>query len=241
MQLVSIESSLSPVTRSVVVEPVCFSSAGRVCAVDVCSEGIRTSTQSAEALAEVLPILLCGEESATISFSGLRDTAYIPATLRAALASIAIDERRHESLLWGIRRALPLPQRTPESLLRVRRFFMSIGSREIGRYLAQIAGLDSAVCTLLGHFRARRGPLASDQALQERFTRIHADEARHVATTRYWAMQYCTRDQADVASQQIRRALVRLLTPYADSFEVLGVDCDRILPRLRQLPSGLFA
>ena len=71
---------------------------------------LRLRPVPAEALAELLQVFACGEESASLAFARLGRSP-LEATACRALAGIAGEEREHERLLRGLRGALPAPPR----------------------------------------------------------------------------------------------------------------------------------
>ena len=141
------------------------------------SQPVRLSAANATALAELLRILCCGEESAALTFDHLAGTCN-ERTLRSALAGIAADEREHLSLLTGLWLSLPpLPEdRSLEATLR--RFFQRLADRDALVHFVRIAAIDSATCHILGALRRRGKPLASDLRVNATLERIHHDEAR---------------------------------------------------------------
>ncbi|MBI2800456.1 MAG: hypothetical protein HYX63_09265 [Gammaproteobacteria bacterium] len=202
---------------------------------------LKLRDSSAAALAEVIPLLLCGEESAALAFTEFSTARELPPLLRFQFAQVATDESRHEMLLHGVRCALPVTMPDPLLMARVRRFFITVRDRDPGRYFARIASLDSAVCVVLGSLRRRSGPLAADPVLTALFGSIHRDEARHVEITRRWAMAYCRHPDAESAAHVLRTRLTALLRARATAFDVLGIDPDRLFARLSHVPRGLFA
>ncbi len=75
-------------------------------------EAVRLSAESAGALAELLQVLSCGEESAALTFEHL-GSSWHERSLRSALTGIAVDEREHQILLAGLSASLPQPRHDP--------------------------------------------------------------------------------------------------------------------------------
>jgi hypothetical protein len=199
------------------------------------------ATRDSEALAELLPVLICGEESAALAFARLRQTQELVAA-RNDLARIERDEDEHARLLTLVREALP-PARDDAVLLRAtRRFFLRMGERDIGRHFARIAALDSGVCVLLGALRRRRLPIASEATLSLLFARIHRDEGRHVVVARHYARSLIGSSASANIAADTRQRLVDLLIHRAATLEqLLHIDADKLFTRLRTLPRELFA
>lgn len=201
---------------------------------------LRLTDRCAAALAELLPVLLCGEESAALAFGGGVAPAALAPAARAGLARIRREEIVHGLLLQRLRLALPVVELEPRLLARMRRFFIRLADRDPGRYFARIAGLDSAVCLLIGALRGRRALLGADPAVVATFARIHHDEAGHVDTARRIALGCVpARSAIDVATET-RRRLVALLWERGAAFEQLGIDADALFARVGNVSRGIF-
>src|SRR5262249_44690344 len=135
------------------------------------------------ALAELLQVLSCGEESASATFENLAYSSDEPA-VRSALIQIAADERRHQFLLARLCAGLPRPPVEPAFQARMRRFFMRLAHRDIQIHFVRIAAVDSAACQLLALLRSRTGPLSTGSYAGSVIRSIHMDEARHVSIAR---------------------------------------------------------
>ena len=196
-------------------------------------------TVHADALAGLLPVLLCGEESAALAMDRISRSVGGERAMRDALARIARDELEHQALLQRIRAVLPEPPHDPELSAAMRRFFMQLASRDPAIHCARIAAVDSAVCLLLGALRARRGPVAMEPTLNSVVARIHRDEARHVAVTSRYAAQLAGSQGATDVAVEARYKLTRLLERRAAAMEGLGLDRDELFERLRSVPRAL--
>jgi hypothetical protein len=172
----------------------------------------------AEALAELLAIFACGEESAAISFARLV----------------------HEGLLRRLRGALPKPPRDKGLRRALAHFFHGVARTDIGLHLAAIASLDSAVCLILSDLLRPGGVIAQDFAVATIFRRIRQDEAKHVRVSRHMAAGFARRDLRGEVAESTRVGLVAVLARRGAAFERLGVDAERLLARLGRVPDGLF-
>lgn len=195
-------------------------------------EHVRLSAAKAAALAELLRILGCGEESAELAFEHLGNSWH-DTSMRSALAGIAADERRHELLLAGLRKSLPQPRQDPSLEAATRRFFMRLADRDVLVHLVRIVAIDSALCHILGAVRGRGKPLASDVRISAILERIHRDEARHVAIASRCAALLLKSPRGTEIAADARQQLTHLLQLRADSLEALAVDPDRLFARLR--------
>jgi hypothetical protein len=183
------------------------------------------------ALGRVVPILLCGEESAFEVF--WKEGCRISEAQRRSQAlthRIAAEEFRHEQLLRHIRNSSPVPEDLAKIVARTRQFFIRIASRDPALHFARIAALDSAVCIILS---ALTRPLSRAASLVGVFKLIRSDEARHVSFSREHAYKLGA-DAPLIANTavRVRSELVALLYPFGNAFEDLGVDADRLLRRI---------
>jgi hypothetical protein len=222
--------------QSSLAEPVCF---GRRRRSDGGPLGLRLRAVHADALAELLPVLLCGEESATLAMDHIAGSRDAQDEMHAALAHIAFDELGHQALLQRVRAALPAPHDDPGLHAAMRRFFMRLASRDPATHCARIAAVDSAVCLLLGELRRRSRPIASEPTLDAIVARIHRDEARHVAVTSRYAAELRSSHGADDDVVEARHGLTCLLERRAVAMQDLGVDPDRLFKRLHATPRAL--
>jgi rubrerythrin len=173
----------------------------------------------AQALADTLPFLLCGEESAVHAF-GRR---FAGRTGRqAALKEIVEDELHHAAWLEALAARLPAPSSAPDAG-RMAGFFRNLLTRDPARHFAQIAALDLAVCDLMRPMVAPDSVLAGAPALVAGLRAIRKDEARHVRVARD-----CARELGfDIAQQRalanaLQIALGELLATVRGSLECLG-------------------
>jgi hypothetical protein len=201
---------------------------------------LRLGATPAEALAELLQVFACGEESASLAFARLGRSP-LEETARRALAGIAGEEREHERLLRGLRGALPALPRDRALQRELLHFYHGLAQPEIGLHLASIASLDAAVCSILAALLHPAGILANVPAVAMIFRRIHRDEARHVRVARRLAAALVRKDVLDAVAARTRLDLVGLLAPRAAALERVQIDAGRLLARLGRVPDGLFA
>lgn len=194
---------------------------------------IGLSDRHAEAFAELLQVLACGEESAVLVFTRLGNTSPIYAGANEELLRIAKEEQVHERLLSILRLSLPIPHRDEGLIISSRRLFMSAANRDVGLHLAAIAALDSGLCHILAALRHRSGPLARSRPCDEVLGRIHRDEARHFERAKRFALALAPYSVAQEIAASIRERLVAVLSRRAEAFEQLEVDPMRLFERLR--------
>jgi hypothetical protein len=185
------------------------------------------------ALGQLLPSMLCGEESAFEAFwrEGQRVSNAQASRSRALAYRIAADELEHEHLLQQLPSCCPVAGDIASILPGTRRFFLRIASRDPAVHFARVAGLDSGVCVILA---ALVKPLSRATAVTEIFDRIRRDEARHVIFSRQrsYELGAGTLLVANTAAQ-VRSELIALLYPLGRSFEDIGVDSDHLFRRIK--------
>lgn len=201
-------------------------------------EVVRLSAGHAAALAELLQVLSCGEESAALTFEHLGNS-WRDRSLSWALGRIAADEREHHGLLTGLRTSLPQPRLDPSLEATMRRFFMRLADRDIMVHCVRIVAIDSAVCRVLGMLRCRGKPLASDLRVGSILKRIHKDEARHVAIASRCATPLLQSFRGREIAADALEQLTQVLRLRADSLDTLSVDPDQLFARLRAIPRRL--
>lgn len=189
----------------------------------------------AQAFADLLPVLLCGEESASLAFDGL--AAAGDASVAPVLARIAEEERGHDALLSGIRAALPEATDLPSIRAKARQFYRRLQERDSVRHLARITALDSAACTIIAALVRPRYGISSDPRIAGRLRFILGEEVGHVRLG--IAFSATLGPDRGAIHEETRMALCELLSPCADRFETLAVDPDVLFRRLRTLPGIL--
>jgi hypothetical protein len=173
------------------------------------------------ALANAVPFLRCGEESAVHAF-GRRLVHSDDAMEQRALEAIGADEERHAAWLQALAAALPAPTCAldPDALTP---FFRRLLTRDKALHFARIAALDLAVCALLRPLVARHGPLAAAPTVIGGLRAIRHDEARHVRVARDCAYRlgWPAASQRGL-DQSMREELGALLAPVNGSLRRLG-------------------
>jgi hypothetical protein len=220
--------------------PVCFDLARRPTRTLRPLAPLRLNDRSAAAFAQLVPLLLCGEESAALAFGAGRAREALAVAARTALERIRREEVVHGLLLQRLQTGLPSAPLEAPLRARMRRFFVTLADPEPGRYFARIAGLDSAVCMLLGALRGKRSPLAGNPTLASTLARIHRDEASHVDAARTIALEYSSAARATEIATETRWQLVCLLRERGAAFETLGIDADELFARLGVVSAGIF-
>jgi hypothetical protein len=193
----------------------------------------------AEALATLLPVLQCGEESASLVFDGLAMDSTIED--RDQLQQIADEERHHEQLLHRLAASLPCSRRQAPMRGVARRFYLRQQHRNIAVHFARIAALDSGACVILSALLRPMAQLTKAPEVQKLFKHIYQDESRHVRLSRHHAIGRTEPAIARDIAHDTRHQLADILASVGDCFESLRVDAAVLDRHLRHVPQGLFA
>lgn len=179
------------------------------------------SAQLALDLANCLPFLACGEESAVHAFSHslLKD---ISSEEAKEMQAIAKDELRHARYLECLRCELPAPCiHLPVDA--TSRFFRRLLTKDSAKHFAQIAALDLSVCRLLAPLLHPQAGLRNAPQVSEILGAITRDEARHVKVARKMAFKLgCTPLAFAGINQEIEQQLATLIAPIRASHDRLA-------------------
>ena len=201
-----------------------------------------TRPAHADALAELLPVLLCGEESAALAMDHIAGSTATPRT-RCVPRS-----RAARSMSWSTRRCCKCIRAAASgSARRSRRCMRRCGasSCDLRAVIPRLTAHESPpwtlrCCSCWGTCARRRRPIALEPTLNTVVARIHRDEARHVAvTSRYAAELPRSHKRRDDGVVETRHGLTRLLERRAVAMEDLGVDPDRLFKSLHAIPRAL--
>ena len=192
------------------------------------------------ALAEIVPLLACGEEAAAATFRVLRRRPAFDESETAALALIEAEERVHDQLLTRLRERLPPSATRDEYATAARAFHRAVWTADPLEHLARIAAIDAGVCGILARLTARGGPLAADPALVAMLRRIQRDEAGHVAVARGIVKARGVGQRHRASAAFARAELGRLVAPACKPFSALGVDPNALSRFLDCTQQGLL-
>ena len=197
---------------------------------------LRISSAEQDALARVVPLLVCGEQSAISVFGGAANQhATGPARqLKTAFMQIEFDESGHEAAWQHLFAVLPQPRDLHRLKRRAQLFFTRLGrSESIGHHFAQVAQLDSVVGVMMWFLE--RSTIARDDRIRTLANQIKRDEARHVSVSRRYAGALgIRRDEFSDLGKRIRTDITSLLLPVGDALETIGVDADAMFSRINR-------
>jgi len=215
---------------------VCFRRRGRPQSVRIALEQ-ELSGNVAEAVAELLQVLCCGEESAVFAFERLSRHAALQEAAAACAARIAREEACHDELLGGLRLALPTPRSDGALLDRLKGFYRALGTRDAFVHLTQIYALDSGVCIVLSALRGEGRPVGRNSTLAAILGRILHDEVGHVRDSGRIARELGPRRAGTEHVARTREGLADMIFQRADALETLEVDPDALWRALLRVPA----
>jgi hypothetical protein len=192
-------------------------------------------TTHREAVARLVPALLCGEQSAVSVFHAEAERLSRKArnVSFSIFRNIEADESLHEAGLQLLCAKLPVPPDLHAIKRRSQRFFLKLGqAKSVKQHFSQVAQLDNAVCILMWHIE--NSEVGHYPMIGSLIRQIKQDEARHVSISRRHALALgVSRDEYYALGEQVLCGLTKLLAPVADSFETAGVDTDRLFMRIQ--------
>lgn len=195
----------------------------------------------AQALANLLPLLICGEESATFVFNDLATALQdkLSPALISELCNITHDEMRHANYLEVLRNSLPAPtdrQATARTLV----FLTKLRSPRPEYQLARLAALDSAVCMILSAVLRRSTPIGNSSEVRRLLRCIQLDEAHHVRITRECMNALgVSETQSTKERAFVLHAFERLLRSANAELECLHVNLNTLASRWQTMSGSM--
>lgn len=187
-----------------------------------------------EALARLIPLLLCGEQSAIHVFGEeierLQGSPWSNSV--SLLKEIETDEYTHEQALQTVSSVLMEPVDIHSIKRKARHFYLGLGATSgMIEHFARISELDTCVCIIMNAIT--HSALGSRHLITQLFERIKQDEARHVYVCRkHYTLLGGERSLLKQGKSSVSKKLVSLLKTEANSFEMLGVDPDALFYKL---------
>ena len=183
------------------------------------------------ALAKLVPLLLCGEQSATLVFHQENQRLRQQSAPMQALLDIEADETLHERALQHLLSSLPRTADQHQIKRRSQRFYAGInqGAVSVEAHFMLISQLDTCVCILMNtvaNSSIKSTPVA------ELFNLIKQDEAVHVRVARNHAKALNPKVDQELRQQNLQSDLVNLLKTESASFAKLGINTDKLFKRL---------
>lgn len=195
------------------------------------------------ALAHLIPLLLCGEQSAQLVFNqeinrlfneSQADSEVHNHAMIKSLLEVEADEFRHDQALQSVLTQLPVIESKRHIQRQAQRFYAKLGRGE-GRcqHFIKIATLDSCVTQLMHEFEySLLGPQHPFAVL---CGLIKKDEAKHVYVAKHHAQALgATAAMFKQDQRLVSTALHELLATQVEHFDVLGVDLNKIFNTLEE-------
>lgn len=203
---------------------------------DFSSPSLVMKSTHQEALARLVPALLCGEQSAIEIFQ--TEAEYLTREARTSSFTlfhiIENDEAAHEASLQLLRAKLPVADDENAIRRRSQRYFTSLGrAKTVAHHFGQVAQLDSAVCAIMWY--VQNSEVGGNSMVGRLAERIKHDEARHVSISRQHAFSLgLSRDEYFHQGELVRCELTSMLQYVANSFEDIGIDADLLFARIKR-------
>jgi hypothetical protein len=198
------------------------------------------------ALAHLIPLLLCGEQSAQLVFNQeinlLFNTKKDDAesheqsnnqTMIESLLAVEADEFRHDQALQLILNDLPVIKNKRRIQRQAQHFYTLLGHGESRcQHFIKIATLDSCVTQVM-HEIEHSLLLGAEHPFARLCGLIKKDEAKHVYVAKHHAQALgATPAMFKQAQRLVSRLLHQLLATQAEHFDYLGVDLTKIFTTL---------
>lgn len=205
-----------------------------------------TSITQLTALSRLIPLLLCGEQSANFVFGQeaqrLQTQADCPAQNKAiaGLLEIESDEHFHDVALQAVLKEVnrliaqanndkPTTQATNRQ---AQLFYLQLGkTKNLTEHLAQIFHLDTCVTLIMSAMA--KSNLGANHQVVKLFKLIQKDESKHVHICSEH-IRYLGGDMQQLKKQAvpIKTKLVKLLATETDSFNQLGINPEQLFQRI---------
>lgn len=200
----------------------------------VTNEKLILSSRHNEALARLMPFLLCGEQSAIQVFGTevdrLRDSTWSKSI--GHLKDIESDEYGHEMALRTLSQLLMQPSDLSAIKRQARHFYLQLGTTSgMVEHFARVAQLDACACIIMNEIS--NSDIGQSSPVAQLLNRIKKDEARHVnISKKHYLYLGGVESVLKKSKHEVSEKLVALLSTEADSFESLGVDPDQMFRKL---------
>jgi len=210
------------------------------------------SVMQQSALARLIPLLLCGEQSAVFVFHNEHqrltnepndNNQQHPSTSENRIYKQAIknlkrieqDELHHEKALQFLLNKLPKAAEQHKIKRQAQQFYAKLQQKNqsIAQQFQVIAQLDTCVCILM---QSVASSSIKDTPLADLFKMIRKDEARHVAIAKKHSALLANIEQHTLASTQtlnIQQNLVELLSTQEQALKDLQINSTLLFEQLR--------
>lgn len=189
------------------------------------------------ALAHLIPLLLCGEQSAQLVFNqeitrlfSLNDPQNIP--MLNSLAEVEADEHRHDRALQAVFDSLPKVEKQLKIQRQAQLFYSKLGRGQSRcQHFIKIATLDTCVTQIMHEFE--HSLLGPNHPFARLCGLIKKDEAKHVYIAKHYAQAMgATKEMLSLEQQAVSKSLHQLLATQEQHFNRLGVDLNKLFNTL---------
>lgn len=191
------------------------------------------SSAEQNSLSVLIPLLLCGEQSAQLVFSQeVARLAHQCQHSMKALQEVELDEYYHDLALQHVLNQLPKQPLQRQAQRKAKRFYTSLARADnLSQHFVRISTLDACVTQLMQ--AVEHCYLGAHHPFARLCGLIKKDEAKHVYVSRQHAFLLGATKQDFVAEQQlILAALFGLLSEFEQTFTQLGIDLNLVFQRL---------
>ncbi|WP_025565632.1 hypothetical protein [Psychromonas sp. SP041] len=191
------------------------------------------------ALAHLIPLILCGEQSAQLVFNQEINRLFSEnqddnQTMIKSLLEVEADEHRHDQALQAILNALPIIENKRHIQRQAQRFYAQLGRGEDRcQHFIKIATLDACVTQVMHEFE--HCLLGVNHPFSHLCGLIKKDEAKHVYVARHHAQALgATSAMFRKEQHSVSHLLHQLLDTQVEHFHFLGVDLNKIFTNLER-------
>jgi hypothetical protein len=210
------------------------------------------SATQQNALARLIPLLLCGEQSAVFVFHSERqrlsnepnhnNTQHSPTSANRIykqaiknLKRIEQDELHHEQALQFLLQKLPKAANQHKIKRQAQKFYTQLQQKNqsIAQQFRVIAQLDACVCILM---QSVANSSIKNTPLADLFKMIRKDEARHVAIAKKHSLLLADIEQQVIAPQDtlnIQQKLIELLSTQEQALKDLQINSVTLFEQLK--------
>jgi len=187
-----------------------------------------------DAMGSLLPLLLCGEQSAQLVFNSeiarLGGSKYD--VMINSLRGVEADEHRHDIALQHVALQLPELGHFKQVQRKAKRFYAGLGRVEnYSEHFVRIAILDTCVTHIMQAFEHCH--LGQDHRFAQLCGLIKKDEAKHVYVSRKHALALGASFQHFAQEhEQVVKDLMHVLQSQGHAFEFMGVCLDELTLKL---------
>ena len=200
------------------------------------NSAIYYSEEERESLAHLIPLLLCGEQSAQLVFNNeiqrlcASDEEASSAIL--CLKEVEAEELVHDLALQLVQSELPIVAQTIKIQRQAKHFYLQLGRvNSYCEHFVRIAILDTCVTQIMHEFEHSR--LGKGHPFAFLCGLIKKDEAKHVYVAKHHA-QYLGADKAMFMAEHemVLPKLHILLSSQSAHFEALGIELTQLFNKL---------